>query len=316
MYLTSASGYGGLEATPLARIGYYDNIIMRVWERDFIPEITNTQINERVTQCNQIVQFIRQPKVGNWRPYEVNQQLIPDQISIDAFCLQLCNAAYKDIKFDQLQIKQACDRWDSFENAFLDSLYQSLTYMWRDWVLNAMILEADPANKGANAGPHGNIDLGTLGAPFAVTPDNIQIILSRLQQVLQEQLRWEDGKMFLVVPPALMEILVSSNYANAQWMGDCVSCSLTIDGMMPKQLMGFTLIKSNFVPTAMDSSGDLAYYLIAGNRDAFAFIGDIVYGGLKEMESAFGVLYQMLAVWGGKAIYPDALAVAYVSLGS
>ena len=34
--LNSASGYGGLEATPLARPGYCNEIINRVYERDFL----------------------------------------------------------------------------------------------------------------------------------------------------------------------------------------------------------------------------------------------------------------------------------------
>ena len=46
--LQSASGYGGLDATPLARPGYYNEIMARVYERDFLPEITNSEIDERI----------------------------------------------------------------------------------------------------------------------------------------------------------------------------------------------------------------------------------------------------------------------------
>ena len=47
--MQSASGYGGLESTPLARPGYFNEIMNRVYERDFLPEITNSQIDERIT---------------------------------------------------------------------------------------------------------------------------------------------------------------------------------------------------------------------------------------------------------------------------
>lgn len=300
---------------PLAQIGYYDEIIAQAWERDFLPEITNTEIDERITQCNQQVQFIRQPKVGKWRRYEKNQELIANQLTPEGFCMEICNAAYQDIKIDKMDIAQACTRWDAWESSFLESTYQSLTEMWRTWVLNAMILETSPENKGNKAGIKHNIDLGQPGAPLIVTPENVQRALARLQRILRDQQRWEEGQMFVVIPTALKEVLSMSPYARADWMGDCVPCSMNIDGLLPQKLFGFNVIESTYVPSVMDSTGEIAYYIIAGHRQAFAFAADIIEGRLVEPSRTFGVEYQMLAVWGGKAIYDDALAVGYWSFG-
>lgn len=311
----SASGYGGLEATPLARIGYYDEIIAQAWEKDFLPEITNSEINERITQCNQMVQFTRQPKVGPWRPYDKNQPLIANQLTPESFCLTICNAAYQDIKFDKMDIARACNQWDAWEASFLDSTYQSLTDMWRSWVLNAMVLEADPGNKGNKAGIRHNISLGQSGAPTMVTPNNITRQFARLKQVLRDRQRWEDDKMFVIVPTALNEILSVSPYANVAAMGECKPCSQAIDGFMTHKLFGFNPIESSHVPSFVDATGELTYYIIAGHRDAFGFAADIIEGRLVEPSRNFGVEYQMLAAWGGKAIYPDALAVGYWAFG-
>lgn len=315
MALKSASGYGGLEATPLARIGYYDEIIAQAWEHDFLPEITNTNIDERITRCNQKVQFIRQPKVGKWRTYEKNQELIANQLTPDGFCMEICNAAYQDIKVDKMDIAQACDRWSSWEASFLESTYQSLTETWRTWVLTAMVLETDAENKGNGAGIRHNIDLGQPGAPAVVTPQNVVKYLARLQRVLRDRQRWEEGKMFVIVPTSFKELLATSPYANAQQMGDCMPCSMNIDGFLPNKIWGFNVVESTFAPEFMDSTGELAHYIIAGHRDAFAFAADIVEGRLVEPARTFGVEYQMLAVWGGKAIYPDAMAVGYWTFG-
>lgn len=315
MAFKSASGYGGLEATPLARVGYYNKIIARVWERDFLPEIVNSEIDERIMRCNQKVQFLRQPEVGPWRRYEKNQELIPNQLTPEAFCMEICNAAYNDIKIDKMDVQQACDRWADWEAGFLDSTYQSLTSMWREWVLNAMILETAPDHKNNAAGRYGNIDLGSVGNPLQVTPQNIQKALARLRRVLQESHRWVEGKMFIVLPVAVYEVLVSSQYANASWAGDCVPCSMAIDGVLPKTLMGFRVIVTTDAPSSADPSGEVAYFIIAGYSEAFAFAGDIIEGRLVEPVRTFGIEYQMLAIWGGRMIYPDAMAIGYWTLG-
>lgn len=315
MSFKSASGYGGLETTPLARVGYHDKVIALAWEKDFLPEITNSQINERVIDCNSTVQIMKQPQVGPWRLYEKNQELIPNQVSAEGVCLEICNAAYNAFKFDKMDIAFACDRWDAWESMFLDSSYRTLVEMWRTYVLTSMILETSRKNKGARAGRYGNINLGTSGAPVQVTPATLPLHLARLQRVLKEFHRWDEGKMFIVVPTAMMEVLVQSNYANNAWTGDCVPCSIAIDGMWNKTLMGFKVIETSYSPSAVDSTGQLAYYVIAGNIDAYAWYADIIEGRIVNMQQTFGIQYQMLSVWGGKMLYDDAMAIGYWTFG-
>ena len=225
MRMQSSSGYGGLEATPLARPGYYNEIITRVYERDFLSEITNSEIDERITRCHQKVQIMKSPTVGPWRSYQKNQEMVPNQISADAICLDICNAAYNDIKIDETDIYFACERWVPWEEKFLDEVYESYVSMQREWVLTAMIMEASPQNRGSAAGRFGNIDLGSRGNPVVVDKENIPLRMAQLQQVLMEQLRWKDGEMFIVMPIAFRPVLSMSNFANAAWTGNCKPCS-------------------------------------------------------------------------------------------
>lgn len=310
--LQSASGFQGLENSPLARIGYYNKIIALGWEKDFLSEIVNSEIDGRILECNQVVQFVKQPTVGPWRNYEKNQELVPDQVSPDGFCMRICNAKYKDIKFDKLDIRRICDRWDSFEDSFLDSAYQTLAQEWRNFVLCGMALEADAQNKGVSAGCRHNVNLGAPNAPRVINGQNLGSEIAKLKRVLKERHRWEDGKMLLIMPSAIEEQLVNSPYASALQMGNCVDCSLLITGKMPGMLLGFQPYVTESLCCAMDpTTGTEAYYVIAVHRDAFAFAGDIIEGELVRPSRYFGIEYQMLAVWGAKAILPDAISVGY-----
>lgn len=309
--LQSAVGYGGLEATPLVRPGYYNEIIARVYERDFLPEITNSEIDERITRCHQKVQIMLAPEVGPWRAYQKNQEMVPNQVSAEAICLDICNAAYNAIKIDKTDIWWACERWATWEEKFLDAVYESYVAMQREWVLTAMTIQASPRNRGAHAGKYGDIDLGSQGNPLVVNKDNLPLRLADLQRVLMESLRWKDGEMFIIMPVAFRSVLAMSNYANAAWTGTCKPCSFGIDGMWDQQLNGFNVIETTHAPMIPNDNGNLAFYIIAGHRSAFAYASDIIEGRLVDSNKTFGIEYQMLAVWGGKMLYPDAIAVGY-----
>lgn len=310
--LVSASGFQGLENTALARIGYYDKIIALGWEKDFLPSLVNSEIDGRILECNQVVQFVRQPTVGAWRDYEKNQELVPDLVTPESFCMKICVAKYKAIKFDKLDIRRICERFDAFEESFLDSAYQTLSAEWRNYVLCGMALEADTRNKGCTAGKMGNIDLGDVGDPVFINGNNFAREVAKLKRILMERQRWVEGEMILVISPALAEQLVDSPYASALNMGSCVDCSLLVTGQLPGQILGFDVIQTNSMCSTVDAeSGTEAYYVIAAHRDAFAFAGDIIEGELVRPARYFGIEYQMLAVWGAKAILPDAIAVGY-----
>ena len=310
---TSASGFQGLENSPLARIGYHDKILGLGWERDFLPEIVNSEIDGRIHRCNQIVQFLRQPTVGPWRDYEKNQELITDLVSPEGFCMTIDNAKYKALKFDKLDVERICNRWDSFESAFLDSMYETLAAEWRSFVLCGMALEALPQNKGSNAGKLRNIDLGSAGAPRVINGASFAREVARLKTTLQHRNRWVDGEMILILPNGIGEILVDSPYASAFDLGRCVDCSLLLTGEMPGRVLGARTFTTNSLCSAIEPTldGAEAHHVILAHRDAFAFAGDIIEGRIASPAHYFGIEYQVLAAWGGKAILPDAIAVGY-----
>ena len=308
----SSSGHSGLANTPLARPYYYDTIIDRNWASEFLPEITNTQIDERLFKCNQTVEFARTGHVAPWRKYERNQKLVYDQLAPDSFCMTICNQAYKAFKFEKDDIRRACDRWSSFEDAFLKDSYEMLATTWRTYVLGAMIVEASRFNKGVKAGRYRNIDLGDLGAPIFITPGNIITHLTNLKTVLRYAQRWVEGEMFIVVPFGFDAVIANSAFAHQ--MGCCSAAdSVLIKGMIADRLFGFKVIEQDLLDpvTEAGAPSGIAHYIVAGWSEAFAFAGDVVEAEVGTIPDSFGIGYKMLSVWGGKAVYPDALAVAY-----
>ena len=99
----SASGYTGMEATPLARVGYSDVILSKIYEEDFLPRITSSELLEPVMECNQVIQIMRAPEVGPMRSYQKNQQLVPNTVTTEARCLQhVCHGRNSVLRYSYL----------------------------------------------------------------------------------------------------------------------------------------------------------------------------------------------------------------------
>ena len=305
----SASGYTGIEATPLARVGYSDFILSRVYEDDWLPRITSTELLEPVTRCFQEIQIMHAPEVAPMRPYVKNQQLVPSTVQTTARSLTINCMAYQDIKFDEMDIKMACDRWAPFEEKLLESMYQSYVDSQRTYVLGRMIAQVSPMTSLNGAGRNHDVDLGIPTQPVHVTPQNLPKVLADLQRVLLETKRWKDNEMFIIVPPILRTYIAMSNYANTLW--NC-QCGTIVKGMWDQQLFGFTVIESIHVPVRMDESGALSFFIIAGHKEATAYASNILEARLNTSDpNSFGVRYQYLVAWGAEVIYPDALALGY-----
>lgn len=311
--LQSSSGYGGFDGTPLARPGYSDYIITKIFEKSFLREITNTRIDERITSCNQVVQFMIAPEISPWRNYQKNQRLVPSQVTPNAMCVSICEAAYQALKFDKLDIHWACERWESWESAFLDAIYETWEDKQRRWVFYAMLSQVSPGNKGARAGKFKNINLGTLGAPIPITPTNIAEQFSLLKVVLTQRGWWRDGQMFAVVPVEFFPVFSQSNFANKAWVGDSCGggCSLAVDGIWEQNIMGFKIIQTRHAPYFKETGDRYGFSIIAGHSEAFAYAADIIEGRLVTSADDFGIQYQMMGVYGGAMLYPEAMAIAH-----
>ena len=116
--------------------------------------------------------------------------------------------------------------------------------------------------------------------------------------------------MFIVIPSVFKSVLVQSNFANSMWVGDAKKTSLGIDGLWDQQIAGFNVIETVHAPFVRENDR-ICYYVIAGHKSAFAYAADIIDARLVYPEKTWSVEYQMLGVWGGKMLYPEAIAIGY-----
>lgn len=313
---TVASGYKDLLETPLGSgVVYAGTIIDRNYEDDILYHITNSTVLEDLTRCGQVIQFNKPPRVGPWRQYELNQTLISDQPTSDSFCLTICDAAYKSVKIDKMSIYRACENWDAYETGFLNDAWWNLSELWHTAAITGMQLQVSSRNMGKRAGRYGNIDLGAIGNPLALSPDNIVAFLSKMRDVLQDAGRWYDGEMYMLVPRAFQTLLLETMFAKQL----CCNTgeSILFKGMKANDILGFTIVETDRLRPIVDpNTNRLVYPILAGWNEAYGFTGDIIEADLSPIPQSFGLTYNMLTVYGGGVIYPEALVKAYVTFST
>ena len=175
------------------------------------------------------------------------------------------------------------------------------------------------ANQGATAGAiSGGYNLGTATAPVALTAANVLATLTALAGVLDEQNIPETDR-WLVIDPLTRQILMQSNLAQAQFMGD--DKSMVRNGKIG-MIDRFTVYVSNQLPKAaatQDYFGAAAAgtakrrSILAGHKSAVTFASQMTKMETVRNPSDFGDYIRGLNVYGWKTIIPTGLASALVA---
>lgn len=182
-------------------------------------------------------------------------------------------------------------------------------------------------NKGATAGvKSGAYNLGTDDAPLALDASNVLQTITALASVLDEQ-NIPDSERFLIIDPVTRQLLLSSNLAQAQFMGD--SQSVLRNGRIGG-IDRFTVYVSNNLPRAaagtntawvsgdgsensITSTGDeKRRVIVAGHKSWLAYATQLTKMETVRNPSDFGDYIRCLQVFGYKAVQPKAAAVAVV----
>jgi len=185
----------------------------------------------------------------------------------------------------------------------------------------------DSANKGSGAGvKSGSYNLGTDDAPIALDASNVLTTITALSSVLDEQ-NIPDTERFLLIDPVTRQILLSSNLAQAQFMGD--SQSILRNGRIGG-IDRFTVYVSNNLPravagtntpwksgdgseTSITSTGDdKRRVIVAGHKSWLAYATQLTKMETVRNPKDFGDFIRCLQVFGYKAVQPKAAALAVV----
>lgn len=194
-------------------------------------------------------------------------------------------------------------------------------------IFNTFPVSVPAANQGPTAGVRSaSYALGSFGTPLALTVVNALATLTALASVLDEQ-NVPESDRFLLLDPATRQLLMQSNLAQAQFMGD--SQSLVRNGKIGV-IDRFTVYVTNQLPfaaaaTTVLTSGDgtetsvvttnaaRRRVLLAGHKSGITFASQITKMETIRNPTDFGDYIRSLNVFGYKVVRPEALAMAVVA---
>lgn len=163
---------------------------------------------------------------------------------------------------------------------------------------------AAAANIGATAGAiTGGFNMGTDAAPVTLTSGNILSFITQMSTILDEQNVPETDR-WLVLTPFERQLLMNSNLAQAQFMGD--SESALRNGRIGR-IDRFTVYLSNLLPRAaagqnytggVDAGKAKRHTILAGHKSAFTFASQINKVETLRNPNDFGDYIRGLMVYG------------------
>lgn len=195
------------------------------------------------------------------------------------------------------------------------------------------IFNAAAANQGATAGAKsGSYSLGVSGTPIVINAtagdaSNVLTKILQLASVLDEQ-NVPESDRFLLIDPATRALLMNTNLAQAQFMGD--STSMVRNGKIGT-IDRFTTYVTNQLPYAAanatvwtSGAGDETSIaattnaakrrvIVAGHKSAIAFASQITKMETIRNPSDFGDYVRSLNVFGYKTVKPEALAICIIA---
>lgn len=189
-------------------------------------------------------------------------------------------------------------------------------------VLYRAFNQADAANKGATAGAKsGKYNLGTDTAPVTLTASNVLEKILQMASVMDEQ-NLPDDSRWLLIDPYTRSLLMQSNLAQANFMGDNTSIvrngligtidrfKLYVTNHLPKAVAGTNTpwISGDGTDSSVTSTSGLARrVLLAGHKSALTFASQITKMETVRNQSDFGDYVRSLNVYGSKVVQPKSL---------
>ena len=274
-------------------------------------EIANTDWQGDITNMGDTVIINTIPSI-TIRDYSIGQNLAYEVPAPSTISLTIDQGKYFGVNVNNvLEVQSKPKLMDIFTN---DAAMQMKIAIDQD-VLAGTFDQGAAANKGTTAGAiSGNFNLGSDTAPITLAANNILEKITALSSVLDEQNVPETDR-FLVITPTERQILMQSNLAQAQFMGD--PSSILRNGKIG-MIDRFTVYVSNLTPRAAadedwtggaDVGTAKRHAIIAGHKSAITFASQIAKVESLQNPNDFGTLIRGLNVYGYKVVQPEALAL-------
>lgn len=320
-YPINAGGFNAPNgATAYAGTAYSGTFIPTLWSGKLAQkfyaatvfgEIANTDWQGDITGMGDtvIINTIPTITINN---YSIGQNLAYEIPAPSTISLTINKGKYFGVNVNNVLELQAKPKlMDVFTN---DAAMQMKIAIDTD-VLAGTFNQGAATNQGATAGKiSASFNLGTDSAPVTLAAANILQSITALSSVLDEANVPETDR-WLVISPTERQILMQSNLAQAQFMGD--PSSILRNGKIG-MIDRFTVYVSNLLPRAAAGKDWVGgnqvgaakrHAIMAGHKSAITFASQIAKVESLQNPNDFGTLIRGLNVYGYKVAQADGLAL-------
>lgn len=320
-YPINAGGFNAPNgATAYAGTAYSGTFIPTLWSGKLAQkfyaatvfgEIANTDWQGDITGMGDsvIINTIPTITINN---YSIGQNLAYEIPAPSTITLTINKGKYFGVNVNNVLELQAKPKlMDVFTN---DAAMQMKIAIDTD-VLAGTFNQGAAYNQGATAGKiSASFNLGTDNTPVTLTALNILQSITALSSVLDEANVPETDR-WLVIGPTERQILMQSNLAQAQFMGD--PSSILRNGKIG-MIDRFTVYVSNLLPRAAagqnytggaQAGAAKRHAIMAGHKSAITFASQIAKVESLQNPNDFGTLIRGLNVYGYKVVQADGLAL-------
>lgn len=300
-------------------------LLAKFYQNTMLSEIANTDYEGELQNQGDTIRIRLAPSI-QINDYEVGSNLqyeVPTPIFQD---MQINKGKYFGVQVsDVLSYQADMDLMNMFTE---DAAKQLKIEIENEVFFNSFVSEGpDAANEGTTAGEISEAyDLGNDTNPVDQSnADNILNTILRMSVVLDEQNVPEDGR-WLVISPFDRQLLMRSNIAQADFMGDNSSTirtgrigtidrfSVYVSNLLPRADAGRAFVPGLANPSdgATVSSAKKRRMMVAGTNHAMSFAMTVNKTEPLRNQTDFGDIVRGLAIYGRKVVKPEALAISVV----
>ncbi len=283
-------------------------VLMAFYMATVFGAIANTDYEGDIKGGGDKVEIVGEPDV-TIRDYVKGQGLEIEALDVPVQYLQIDQAGYWAFKLDSIDKFQSDHNYMDLWSVIAGKKMKIKT---DKTVLAGIYTQAAAGNSGATAGKISqNINLGSTGAPLAITKSNVLQFIAECGQVLDEQdVPDEDRK--LTLPAWMTKLIKISEFKDATVAGD--NTSVLRNGRLGI-IDRFTIYQSNNIAVTVDGA-DRTFEVIANHKSAISFAAQIEEIKAQDLgEKGFGSFAKGLFVYGFKVLQPEALVHAHVKQG-
>lgn len=280
-------------------------------------EIANTDWQGDITGMGDTVIINTIPSI-TINSYSIGQNLAYEVPAPSTLQLVINKGKYFGVNVNNVLELQAKPKlMDMFTN---DAAMQMKIKIDQD-VLYTNFNQGAAGNQGSTAGQiSGGYNLGTDAAPVTLTASNILQSITALSSVLDEANVPETDR-WLIITPTERQILMQSNLAQAQFMGDASSVlrngkigmidrfTVYVSNLVPRGAAGRTWMNPNTGSDAASAGTLKRHAVMAGHKSAITFASQIAKVESLQNPNDFGTLVRGLNVYGTSVVQANGLAL-------